>query len=449
MGNVSRRDFIKLTVAGLVGLAVGLGGGYALGSRRAARQAGPTGKPGEGVAPTTTKPPQTTGKKTIKALWIYVGPIGDYGWTRAHHDAKENVDAKFDWLVTKHIEKVSEEKAYKVIKDELETEKYDAVFATSYGFMDAVKKLAREYPEVFFYHCSGPWEEFKDLPNVATYFAEFYQLYFLNGIAAGAVTKTCKVGYVPAFLIPEVVRHINAYALGAVYGAKLMGNCGGGDKLEIYVTKPLNSWFAPNEARAEAKSLIEDIGVDVIAYTEDSTSILETTEAYWSQGLRVYSFSHYSNMYEYFKKRGKTLKSHLTGQVADWTPIYEYLLVRLYAGDAVKEDVWARLGDFTPIRWRRPVSESGAGSREGAVYLAPLNTNVIPSKALAEIKRLYEDMRELLFEPFTGPIKGYKIDSQGRPQERPRLKVPEGKRLGRNELWSMDWFYEKIISLAK
>ncbi|GAB6148065.1 BMP family ABC transporter substrate-binding protein [Stetteria hydrogenophila] len=451
MAGVTRRDFLKLTAAFAGGLVLGGVAGYLAGGRQQGGRQAPT-TPGATATTTTTSTPApaTTpqGGRKIRALWIYVGPIGDYGWTRAHHDAKEAVDSKYPWLETVHIENVSETEAYNVIKRELEERSYDAVFATSYGFMDAVKRLAREYPEIRFYHCSGPWEEFKDLPNVATYFAEFYQLYYLNGIAAGAVTETCSVGYVPAFLIPEVVRHINAFAIGALHGAKLMGKCGDGSRLNIYVTPPLNSWFAPDKARDAAKALVDQYDVDVIAYTEDSTAIPETAESYWDQGMKVYSFSHYSNMYEYFKKQGRTLRNHLTGQIANWAPIYEYLLVKLYAGAAVKEDVWARIGDFTPIRWRRPVEESTAGQPEGAVYLAPLNTQAIPAKALEEIKRRYEEMKELLFEPFTGPIRGYKIDATGKPLEEPTLKVPEGVRLGRNELWTIDWFHESITTLV-
>lgn len=172
-----------------------------------------------------------------------MGPIADIGWTAAHHEGRGYVGTRFGGLVeTRFIERVSEAEARKVIESELTRERYDAVFATSYGFKDVVKELARDFKDVKFYHCSGEFEAFQDLPNVTTYFAEFYQLYYLNGVAAGAVTESCKVGYVPAFLIPEVVRHINAFALGAVHGAKLMGKCGGGERLEIYSTSPLKSW---------------------------------------------------------------------------------------------------------------------------------------------------------------------------------------------------------------
>jgi len=425
---VERREFLKLAGVGLVGLAVGYGAGY------------------------LTSPPREVpveAPRRFKTLWIYVGPITDIGWTAAHHEGRGYVEERFGGLVeAKFIEEVSEAEARKVIESELTKEKYDAVFATSYGFKHAVKELARDFKDVKFYHCSGEFEEFQDLPNVTTYFAEFYQLYYLNGIAAGAVTETCRVGYVPAFLIPEVVRHINAFAIGAVHGAKLMGKCGDGEKLEVYVTPPLKSWFAPDAAAASTRHLVTRYNVDVVAFTEDSTAVLDVAEEYQDKGVKVYSFSHYSNMYEYYLKIGKRLKSHLTGQIADWGPIYEYLLARLMAGVFIKEDIWARIGDFTQFRWRLPIEKSTAGQKEGAVYLAQLNTVAIPAKALNEIKRLYEDMKELMFEPFTGPLRGYKIDFDGRPQEEPKLKVEPGYRLGRSELWYMDWFYEKIISPA-
>ncbi len=434
---VSRRQFLGLVAAGAAGLALGLAAGTLL-SQPARRE---EGKPAPAAQPAAEK-------RRIRALWIYVGPIGDIGWTHAHDLGRRFVEQLFPWLETAYVENVSEEQAKAVIESHLTAERYDAVFATSYGFMYAVKELAPDFPEVKFYHCSGPWEEFKDLQNVVTYFAEFYQLYYLNGLAAGAVTETCRVGYVPAFLIPEVVRHINAFAIGAVEGARAAGKCGNGEKLEIYVTPPLNAWFAPDKARNYAAMLVDRYDVDVISFTEDSTAILELAESYWEQGKKVYSFSHYSNMYEYFLRQGRRLRSHLTGQVADWGPIYAYLLAKLYAGYYEKEDVWARLGDFTPIRWARPPEQSRAGEREGAVYLAPLNEEAIPPKVLSLIRARYEEMRELLFEPFTGPIRGYAIDAKGRPQEEPKLKVAPGRRLGRNELWTMMWFHEKIISLS-
>ncbi len=429
----SRREFLKIVGAGAIGASLALAG---------INLVGYNGRDRGGLVDNQNT---VSGGRTLSALWIYVGPIGDYGWTYAHHRGVTAAGESLEWLSATYIESVSEEEAYLTIKGELESADYQVVFATSYGYMDAVKRLAEEFPEVVFYHCSGPWEEFRDYPNVSTYFAELYQLYYLNGVAAGAVTESCRVGYIPAFLIPEVVRHINAFAIGALKGASVTGNCGDGKRLEVIVTPPLNAWFAPDKARDATRVLVDQYDVDVVAFTEDTTATLEAAEKYWDEGKRVYSFSHYSNMLAYFEQQGRSIRSHLTGQISDWGPIYAYLLSRLYSGAYMKEDVWARLGDFAGIRWAS--NSSKAGEPEGAVYLAPLKVQDIPAKALDTIRVEYELMKELLFEPFTGPLLGYEIDSVGRPQEPVKPKVLEGRRLGRNELWSMSWFHESVTSL--
>jgi len=149
--------------------------------------------------------------KKLKAAWVYVGPIGDYGWTHAHDVGRKYVQDKFgDWLETTYAESVAEADAARYLDRFVKEEKADVVFTTSFGYMDATIEAGEKYPDKIFFHCSG----YKRAKNVGTYFAEFYQLYYLNGLMAGALTKSGKVGYVAAHPIPEVVRHINAFALG-------------------------------------------------------------------------------------------------------------------------------------------------------------------------------------------------------------------------------------------
>ena len=145
----------------------------------------------------------------IKAAWIYVGPIGDYGWTHAHDLGRKYVDQEFDWLETHYVESVSEAECLAYIES-LIGEGYTLIFTTSFGFMDATIEAGQKHPDVILFHCSG----YKRSSNVGTYFAEFYQLYYLNGLMAGALTQTGKAGYVAAHPIPEVIRHINAFAIG-------------------------------------------------------------------------------------------------------------------------------------------------------------------------------------------------------------------------------------------
>jgi simple sugar transport system substrate-binding protein len=163
-------------------------------------------------APTPTITPQVwTPPEKIKAAWIYVGPVGDFGWSYMHDIGRKYVQELFkDWLETTYVESVSEEKLIETV-DRLVAEGYNVIFTTSFEFMDKTIEAAKKYPNIIFFHCSG----YKRAPNVGTYFADLYEVYYLNGLIAGALTKTGKIGYVAAFLIPEVVRHINAFAIGA------------------------------------------------------------------------------------------------------------------------------------------------------------------------------------------------------------------------------------------
>ncbi|RKX74892.1 MAG: BMP family ABC transporter substrate-binding protein, partial [Spirochaetes bacterium] len=149
-------------------------------------------------------------EEKLKAGFVYVGPVGDYGWSHAHEQGRKYVMEKFPWLESVYVESVAEADAPRIIDRFIREEDCDVVFTTSFGYMDATIEAGNKYPDKLFMHCSG----FKQSKNVGTYFAELQEMYYLNGLMAGALTKTNKVGYVGAFPIPEVVRHINHFALG-------------------------------------------------------------------------------------------------------------------------------------------------------------------------------------------------------------------------------------------
>ena len=408
---MSRREALstgaKIGIAAGIGVAIGAVGGYLGG----ASTAPPPKTTTTTVTNTFTK---TVPGKKIKAGFIYVGPVGDYGWTYAHEMGRQYVASKFPWLETMTEESVPEDQADTVI-DRMVSEGADIVFTTSFGYMDSTIKAGEKYPDKVFEHCSG----YKRRSNVGTYFAEFYQLYYLCGLAAGAVSETNKVGYIAAFPTPEVIRHINAFVLGA----RAIN-----PKIKAYVIW-LFSWVDPSGARKAAETLVESKGCDVLAFTEDTPATLEVAENYQKKGKKVWSFSHYSDMQHY----GPT--AHLTGQIVNWGLMYERILADLYSGCWRSKDLWWRIGDGMDYRWSMPVDKSTFDMKLGAVYPAPLNP-VIPEEVRALIKRRYEEMKELIFEPFTGPIR----DQDG------ALRVKEGERLGRDELWSMDWFVEGIES---
>ena len=144
----------------------------------------------------------------LKVGFIYVGPIGDYGWTHAHDQARRIVEKTLP-VETLYVESVPEAQAEPFI-EKLIQQGAKVVLTTSFGFMDGTYNVAKRYPNIIFGHASG----FKRNPNMFTYMADFYQVYYLNGLMAGALTKSNKVAYVGAFPIPEVKRHLGAFALG-------------------------------------------------------------------------------------------------------------------------------------------------------------------------------------------------------------------------------------------
>ncbi len=261
------------------------------------------------VTKTKTVSPSSKGKK-VRAAFIYVGPIGDIGWTYAHHKAKEMVDKKYDWLETTQVESVAPADAAGVM-EQLISQGYDVIFTTSFDFMDPTLEEAQKHPDKIFWHCSG----YKRAPNMGTYFAEFYQIYYLDGLMAGALTKSKKLGYVAAHLTPEVVRHINAYALGA---KEVCPSC------KVYV-REIGAWYDPTKARQAAESLISQ-GVDVLAFTEDSPTVVQVAEEHFQRGERILAFGHYSPM----EKFGKDVC--VSGQIVHWEVIYDDILSKIYSG---------------------------------------------------------------------------------------------------------------------
>ena len=401
--STSSKSLIGYLLVAIIALGVGVGVGYvAFG----------------GMAPTGPG----AQKKTLRAAFIYIGPIGDIGWTYAHEQGRLYVQNLFnDWLVTNYSESVPEGQSQSYL-DNYVSLGYDIIFTTSFGYMDATYDAAVAYPDTIFFHCSG----YKRRANMGTYFAEFYQLYYLNGLMAGALTKTGKIGYVAAHLIPEVVRHINAFALGAQEAYSRL-HPGQNITLEIRV---LHSWYDPTKARQAAQDLI-NWGADALAFTEDSPGVIQLAEEVTEGGKQIYTFAHYSPMLKYGNE------TVVSGQLVHWGILYQDILAKVYLGiynttNLENVDYWWML-------------KEGAVEM-GADFGVPINSKFIP-----ELKSMYVDIPDLghitvynwimtrlaqmsgenvVFDPFTGPI----YANNG------TLMVPEGVRLDHDALWSMDWF---------
>ncbi len=362
--------------------------------------------------------------RKLKIGFIYVGPIGDYGWSYAHEVGRRYLESKFPWIETTYVESVAEADCQRVA-EQLVAAGNDLIFTTSFGYMDPTLAAAQAHEGTIFFHCSG----YERAPNMGTYFAEFYQLYYLNGLMAGALSKTGKIGYVGAYPIPEVIRHIDAFALGV----KEVN-----PQAKVYV-RWIFAWYDPTKARQAAEALISE-GVDALAFTEDSPTVVQVAEDYTIGGKQVYAFSHYSPMLSYGPN------SVVSGQLVHWEKIYEDIVTKVRLGiynntNLENVDYWWML-------------------KEGAVELGgefgvPINQkfeNELKAKFVDDpvlgrisvydlvMKRL-EQMKEetVLFDPFTGPIK----DQDG------KIRIQEASRASRETLWTIDWFVDNIVGSPK
>jgi len=214
---------------------------------------------------------------------------------------------------TAYVESVAEGPDSERVIMNMARKKYDLVFATSFGYMDPMLKVAGKFPDTTFMHCSG----YKLADNMGNYFGRIYQARYLTGIVAGAMTKTNTIGYVAAFPIPELFRHMNAFALGVK---------------EVNPEATINvkwiyAWYGPDKAREAAEALVSE-GCDVLGFTEDTPTVIEVAQEYQDKGRDIYALSHYSPMQAYGPDAA------ITGQLTDWGPLVVQMLEDLKAGKA-------------------------------------------------------------------------------------------------------------------
>jgi simple sugar transport system substrate-binding protein len=307
-------------------------------------------------------PAATPKAEPLKIGFVYVGPVGDAGWTFAHDQGRKQIEAKFgDKIKTTFVEKVPEgTDAERVIRD-LVAQGNKMIFATSFGYGDAMEKVAKDHPDVRFEHATG----FKTAPNLRVYEGRFYEDAYLAGIVAGKMTKSNTLGFVASFPIPEVLRNINAYTLGAQSV---------NPKVKTKVIW-IDTWFDPPKEAEAAKSLI-DQGADVLLQNTDSTAVLQTAE---KNGK--YAFGWDSDMSAFAPK------AHLASCVLTWGVYYEKAV-----NDALnntwqtgstkwgtKEGMndFIKIADFVPAEAKAKVDEVKAGLKAGtyAVFKGPIMDN--------------------------------------------------------------------------
>ena len=348
-------------------------------------------------------------KTRSKQAFIYVGPVGDYGWSHAHDEARLAAEAALPWLETTFVESVPEGQEATFI-DQMVRGGADVIFTTSFGFMDGTLAAAQRYPDVIFAHASG----FKRAPNMATYMADFYQVYYLNGLLAGALTDTNKAGYVGAYPVPEVKRHLDAFALGMR------------EVNPEATVQPvwINAWFDPARAAEATQALIAE-GADIFAFTEDTPTVIQVAA---QQGLP--SFAHYSPMLEYAPDEV------VSGQLVDWSKIYIDFLQKVHDGTYTNENL-----ENVDYWWLLPENAVSVGAAPDVtinpVFESALKEKTINHPEFGEISvydLFYERLEQMsvspvAFDPFTGPLE----DRNG------NVVVPDGQTMTQAELTTMEW----------
>ncbi len=336
---------------------------------------------------TTAAAAAATDKK-YRVGFIYVGPVGDGGWTFAHEQGRKALEKALPNVVTSFVENVPENPAdaERVITEF--AQKNDMVFTTSFGYMDPTINVAKKFPKVLFEHATG----YKTAENVANYQVRQYEPRYLAGIVAGKMTKSNLLGYVAAFPIPEVIGGIDAFTLGA-------RSVNPAVKVKVIWT---NTWFDPTVEKTAAQSLLA-AGADVLGMHQDSPAVLQA-----AQEAGKYAFGNDSIMESYAPK------AHLASPYWDWG---KYYVERVKA---------AMAGTWKP-------GEYFGGYKEGVVELSPLNA-VVP----ADVKTLIETKRKAIVDgtlaPYQGPVK----DQTG------AIKVAEGQKMSDKDILGINFFVEGV-----
>ncbi len=331
--------------------------------------------------------------KKFKAGFVYVSPVGDAGYSYAHDMGRQAVQ-DLGWVETSFVESVAEGADSERVIRNMARKGFDVIFTTSFGYMDPTLKVAEEFPNVKFMHCSG----FKKSANMDNYFGRMYQARYLTGLVAGAMTKSNIIGYVAAFPIPEVIRGINAFTLGVREA---------NPKAEVRVVWT-KTWYDPALEKDAAISLL-DVGADIIAQHQDSPGPQEA-----AQERGVYSIGYNSDMASFAPK------AHLTAAIWNWGSLYVETVKE------VRDGTWK--GDQA-IWW---------GMDKGIVDLAPYG-DMVPEDVRKMVDAKKAEIKSGKDIVFAGPIKNQKGE----------VAIPEGQSASDEQLLGMTWFVEGVVGTTE
>ena len=301
----------------------------------------------------------------LKIAFAYVGPVGDGGWTFAHDNARKAVEKEFgDKVVTSFVEKVPESADAERVFRDLAGQGNKLIFGTTFGYMEPMLKLAPDFKDVKFEHATG----YKTAENLRTYDSRTYEGAYMAGIIAGKMTKTNTLGVVGSIPIPEVIRNINSFTMGAQSV---------NPKIKTKVVW-VNEWFNPPKETEAATALING-GADILMQNTDSPAVLKTAE---EKGKRAFGWD--SDMTAYGPK------AHLGSAIINWAPYYIKATKDALDGKWATGSVW----------W---------GVKENAIDMVSLAADV-PADAKAKVDEVKAGLKAGTFHPWTGPI----VDQSGK-----------------------------------
>jgi len=301
----------------------------------------------------------------LKIAFAYVGPVGDAGWTYAHNEGRLAVEKEFgDKVKTTFVENVPEgPEAERVIRD-LVGQGNKLVFGTTFGYMEPMLKVAADHKDVKFEHGTG----YKTAENMRTYDSRTYEGAYMAGVIAGSMTKSNTLGVVGSIPIPEVIRNINSFTLGAQSV---------NPKIKTKVVW-VNKWFDPPKETEGAQSLLNQ-GADVLFQNTDSSAVLQTAEK-----AGKYAFGWDSDMSKFGPK------AHLASAIINWGPYY------IKATKDALEGTWTTGG----VWW---------GVKEGAIDLVSVS-DAVPADVKAKVDTIKSGLKDGSFVIWKGPI----VDQAGK-----------------------------------
>ena len=352
MSKLSKRTLLQASGWAALAAAAALAG---CGKKEEAAPAAPAAEPASAAASEPAKP------EPLKVAFAYVGPVGDAGWTFAHDNARKAIEAEFgDRIVTSFVENVPESADAERVMRDLVGQGNKLIFGTTFGYMEPMLKVAADSKDVKFEHATG----YKTADNMRTYDSRTYEGAYMAGVIAGSMTKSNTLGVVASIPIPEVIRNINSFTLGAQSV---------NPKVKTKVVW-VNKWFDPPKEGEGAQSLISG-GADVLFQNTDSSAVLQKAE---EKGKLAFGWD--SDM----SKFGPN--AHLASAVINWTPYYSKAVKDALDGTWQTGSVW----------W---------GVKEGAIDLVSISDKV-PAEVKDRVAKIKAGLTDGSFVIWKGPIVG-------------------------------------------